>query len=344
HERFWAEMTLSPTKYGRSQKWVETYAGYSGESVLLEGLYEDAMKHGRKLDLSFEDEEGWHDLGDLDVYAGNGMLLMWNTRPRCPWQTTAYYTSEERDQTADEFRRIHKNEWITSTAKFVPDAWWEQCREDNQPVWRHSDKITLAADAGVSGDNFALVGTTPRNGRDWVRYVKTWAPPKGGKIDFTGTKAEPGPDREIIRLWLTGQVDEVRYDPYQLHDMATRLANGFVMNGDDPFFPDPAEIRNGRWNGRPVVKVNMVEFSQAGKRAKADKQLYDKIRDQRIAQPGDPVLTQHVQSANQKAEGDKMRIIKRNAKLKVDACVALSMSSYREVDTTPAKRPAMIRG
>ena len=39
-QRMWTEMTLSPTKYGKSQRWVETYAGFSGESPLLEQLYQ----------------------------------------------------------------------------------------------------------------------------------------------------------------------------------------------------------------------------------------------------------------------------------------------------------------
>src|SRR5690349_3154152 len=31
-QRMWTEMTLSPIKFGKSQRWIETYAGFDGES------------------------------------------------------------------------------------------------------------------------------------------------------------------------------------------------------------------------------------------------------------------------------------------------------------------------
>src|SRR3990172_11609540 len=51
-----------------SQRWVETYAGFSGESPILERLYERGIK-GEKLDLSYTDSVGaYYDLADLEVY------------------------------------------------------------------------------------------------------------------------------------------------------------------------------------------------------------------------------------------------------------------------------------
>ena len=39
HEDMWAEMTISPTRYGRAQRWIDTYAGFRGASNILESLY-----------------------------------------------------------------------------------------------------------------------------------------------------------------------------------------------------------------------------------------------------------------------------------------------------------------
>lgn len=44
--KMWTEMTLSPLKYGQSLRWCETYAGFSGESPILEELYENVVKGG----------------------------------------------------------------------------------------------------------------------------------------------------------------------------------------------------------------------------------------------------------------------------------------------------------
>ncbi len=46
--RFWAEMAPSPTRE-HSIRWVETYAGYEGESELLWTLYESTVLNGRQI-------------------------------------------------------------------------------------------------------------------------------------------------------------------------------------------------------------------------------------------------------------------------------------------------------
>jgi phage terminase large subunit-like protein len=106
-QTMWTEMTLSPTKFGYSQRWIETYAGHQGESPILEQLYRQGIKEGRKLDLSYTDKSGQHhDLSDLEVYANGPLLCLWNTKPRCPWQTSDYYASEAAVLTPNEFNRI----------------------------------------------------------------------------------------------------------------------------------------------------------------------------------------------------------------------------------------------
>jgi hypothetical protein len=45
-QRLFTEMTLSPVRRGRSIRWVDTYAGYSGESPVLENLYEQTVVDG----------------------------------------------------------------------------------------------------------------------------------------------------------------------------------------------------------------------------------------------------------------------------------------------------------
>jgi hypothetical protein len=300
-ESMWTEMTLSPMKFGKSQRWVETYAGFSGESPILERLYERGIK-GERLDLSYED----NDLSDLGVYRDGGMLMLWNTVPRLPWQTQAYYASEEEVLLPTEFRRIHKNEWVGSTSKFVEKVWWSNCYEPLPPL-DSSEPCILSADAAKGGDStlpadcFALVIITRhpvRRDDVAIRYCGIWQAPKGELLDYDPI------DQEIRRLLDTFNIVEFTYDPYQLHSIAM--------------------------NYRREGLVKTFEFKQGEPRLKADKQLRDFIIAKRISHDGNPSLTEHIDNANVVNHGeDGIRIVKRSASLKVDSAIATSQGVAR---------------
>jgi len=287
-QMMWSEMTLSPLKFGRSFRWVESYAGYIGESPTLEMLYEQGVKQGRQL---------WP---DLPVWVNDTarLFVLWNEVPRLSWQTPEYYATEAGILVPTEFQRLHRNQWVSSVAQFVPDAWWQACRGE-PPQIGESECAVFALDAGVSNDCFALVGVI-RNPADErgvvVRYARAWRPEPGTQLDF----AEP--EAEIRRIAGQHNVVEWCYDPYQLHSMCTRLGSEGIG-----------------W---------FREFSQGQDRLVADKQLHDMIRDRKLVHSGDPTLTQHIQNANAKTEGEnKLRIVKRADHLKIDLAVALSMAT-----------------
>lgn len=337
-QQMWTEMTISPTKFGHSQRWIETYAGYRGESPILEQLYDQcvepdpdkrAAKGIRKLDLSYEEDGRFHDLRDLEIYAAGDILCLWNTRPRLPWQTADYYASEAAILTSGEFERVHRNAWGSSTDKFVPDGWWEACAGE-LPTFTPRTPMVLALDAAVSGDTFGVVGSSGRKGHTYVRYANAWRAPEDGKIDYLGTVEQPGPEREVVRMCATNNVSEVRYDPYQLHDMATRLARGVPVDTLGNIVPVAEAHR--------ILKINMVEFTQGVQRLKADKQLHDRIRERRVTHQNNPDLNEHMRNANQKADDGRLRIVKRSESLPIDTAVALSMSSYEaEAEKPKAK-------
>ncbi len=300
-KRLWTETTLSPLKYGRSLRWCETYAGFDGESPILEQLYEQGVTNGRPLDVGIPGLE-------LTTNDGARMLCLWNTKPRCPWQTPEYYQQEAGQLAPSEFDRIHGNKWQSATEAFVPIEWWDACKAALPPL-RRNQEIVLSADAGVSSDNFALVGVTRDGEMTDVRYVRIWKPPPNGKIIF-GDPDDPEntdyAEGEILRLCRQYNVVRFVGDPWQLHDLMTRIRR------------------------RNIVAVE--EFSQGNDRLIADKHLYDIIRERRIRWddtiPRIDELRQHIANANQKTEGDKLRIVKRDAKLKIDAAVDLSMAAY----------------
>lgn len=297
-KRMWTETTLPPQKFGHSQRWIETYAGFQGESELLENLYHAGVKEGRPLA-----PPGAPD--GLEVWANDTarQFTLWNTQPRLDWQTPEYYAQEAAVLLPEEFQRVHRNQWGSSTEKFVDIAWWDACKGEVKPLAR-THSVVLALDAGVSNDCFALVAVYREGSRVFVPFCRVWYPPKGGKILFSNPLDwdDPStPEGEVRRLIRICNLLSIVYDPTQLHEMMTRLSMEFT--------------------------VPCHEFNQGADRLEADKALYDRIQQRSITHNGDPDLREHVQNANRKADGDKLRIVKRADPLKIDAAVALSMGA-----------------
>lgn len=206
HQLMWTESTLSPTKYGESLRWCETYAGYLGESPVLYPLYEQGVLNGRVLDAQYE------------MYANDSARLfaLWTTRPSLPWQTEDYYAQERATLPPNEHARVHNNQWQTATEAFVPIEWWDACKGKLPPI-RRNQQIVLAVDAGVASDNFALTAVTRDDDLTHVRYCRVWEPPKGGKLVF-GDPENPEddafPEGEIIRLCRQYNVVKLVCDPW----------------------------------------------------------------------------------------------------------------------------------
>jgi phage terminase large subunit-like protein len=286
HSELWSEMTLSPTRAGNTFKFLESYAGFRGESLILENLYDAVVKPEYKLpDLP-------------ECYAKGPVFVYWCTRRIMPWQNDAqgkkYYITQAIEKHPDEFRRQHENQWVDSTAVFVPREWWDACQ---QPLPELSKaNLVIGVDAAVTSDCFAIVAVS-RHGDDLaVRYCRIWKPPKDGEIDFSV------PEAELRRLCVEYKVIQIAYDKTELQDMAQRLRRDKVT-----------------W---------LKKFDQGNARSCADKQLYDCIRDRRILHSGEPDLTEHISNANAdiNKHENRMRLIKRHEDKKIDAAVALSMA------------------
>lgn len=296
-KRMWTESTLSPTKFGHSLRWVETYAGFTGESPILEGLYEQGVKSGERLNLGID---------DLEVFANRPARLfaLWNTKPRLAWQIPAYYAQEAATLTENEFQRVHRNAWVGSTAEAIPEAWWDAC-PDALPL-APDDKTTplvIAVDASVSGDCTAInvVSRHPTMpGHVVQRGCQVWAPPVGGKMDY-GATLSPAVD-----WWVEHHnVVEVAFDPYQLHHWANQQRQK----------PRTSWYR---------------EFAQGPERLKADKQLVDLVRERKLHHLGNADQREHIGNCAAKIpteEPNKLRLVKKADSKKIDLAVTLSMAA-----------------
>jgi phage terminase large subunit-like protein len=301
-QKLWTEATVSPTKHGYAQRWADTYAGNSGESPILEPLYNQLVQPENLLDIGVD---------GLEVYAKGKIFCLWNTEPRMTippllnWQTPDYYASESVLLLPNEFLRVHRNQWTSSINVFVPIEWWNAC-EDELPVFADDEPMVVSLDAAVSGDCFAMIGVSRRGDKTYKRFCRIWKPEKNRKLEYANihdVNDKAYPEGECRRLAREYNVVQFAYDPYQLHDMASRL----MAEGIGWFRP----------------------FQQGQDRLIADKQFYDDIRDRRFIHDGDSGLTEHVKNANAKldTESSKLRIIKRAEHLPIDACVAASMAN-----------------
>lgn len=290
-EKLWTETTLSPTKHGYSQRFADTYAGNSGESPILEPLYDQLVKPENRVKLENAPD-------DLEVYRKDRTLCLWNTYPRLNWQTPEYYKSEASVLTPTEFRRVHLNQWVSSVNVFVPPESWDRCVGE-YPEFNERTPMIVALDAAAVSDTFAIVGVSKHNDIIYVRYCHAFVPPKNGVIDFDIVK-------KFIKTEVIDKFNVVQicYDPYQLTLMATQLRN-----------------ENTVW---------VKEFPQGEQRLKADRQLYDLIVSRQLIHNNHPTLTAHIKNANQEnqKDGSTLRLVKRADHLKIDCAVALSMSSY----------------
>ena len=294
-QKMWSETTLSPMKYGKSLRFCETYAGESGESKILEELYDRGVTNGICIDAENE------------FYRNDRLFVIWNTKPTTPFQTPEYYAQESANLLEGEYNRFHRNQWGSSSSSYIPSEWWQACRHE-LPVYEKLEPWVVALDAAVSGDCFGLVATTRRNGIVIVRHVRKWTPPPGGQIMYNAPIGTPpaqdeSPAGELRRICDRHSVVKVIYDPFQLHSFCSQMKEELIV-----FFE---------------------AFSQSTKRLQSDKALRDMIRERKIWHDGNPDLTEHLTNANAKSEGDdRIRIIKRKESLKIDLAVCLSMSAY----------------
>lgn len=298
--RLWEEMTPPPTRRF-SMRWVETYAGFIGENVLLQDLYLKVFKDFEERELQSGVIKLWP---DLPVYEVDGhMLVFWDHEHRMPWQTEEYYQKQQDNIRLSSFIRLHLNKWVESSDSFITLDMWNTSTKTRVPM--HS--CTFALDGSKNGACTALVGSY----RDGI-YVNTpeiyiWEPEENKDIDYQEV------EEKVYQLYRTKALSPpLWYDPYQMAKMAQDLK------------------RRG---------VPCQEFSQGQMRILSDTFLFKMYKQGKIRNVDDPRLRKHILAASTKDyENERIRIVKPDDSeqghekvvvKKVDAAVAQSMSVYK---------------
>jgi hypothetical protein len=290
HEMLYTEARLSPTRTGESFKFIESYAGHTGESMILWRLYDAIVKKGTALA---------HVAPQL--YASGKQIAYWNTRPYLPWQTPDYYAAERADMLPKEYRRIHENEWVTSEDSFIDEIWWDACRDSVPPFDARTPQI-VAVDAGVSSDCFGIVALAHLGSRYVPVRVKVYVPQGGQQLNFKGPGSPDAFLREYVRQW---NVLEICYDPHQLHSLMGEYRTERIVR--------VSEFNQG--DDRALADKGLLDA------IKAREILHDGNADLRAH-----VLNANVKTDG---NDSRLRLVKRTDEMKIDLAVCLSMALAR---------------
>jgi hypothetical protein len=244
--RLWDETVPVPTK-AISCRFVDTYAGFEGESELLEELYKQGLK-GKLI--------------GPDLYAQPGSMLMyWSHQPRAPWQTPAWLTSMRAQLRPNAFLRMITNVWVSGEEAFVDAEWWEKCKDANaRPVIADPTlQVFGGVDGSVKHDYTAIVLTAWDYQTKRVRlvYFRVFKPSFLNPIDF-----ERDVEGTLLDLRRRFALREVRYDPYQLQASAQRLIRAGVPMVEFP--QTPANLTEASTNLFELIKgANLVVYPDA---------------------------------------------------------------------------------
>src|SRR5207249_7215555 len=113
--RLWDEMVPVPTR-AVSVRLTITYAGFEGESDLLEALYKRGLQ-GEEIAPS--------------LFRQRGLLMFWSHEPVAPWQTAEWVEQMRRQLRPNAFLRMIENRFVTSESFFVDPEWWAACEDVN---------------------------------------------------------------------------------------------------------------------------------------------------------------------------------------------------------------------
>lgn len=204
--RLWDELVPVPTRKV-SVRLTVTYAGFEGESKLLEELYKKGM--------------GGEEIGPGMHRAGR-LLLFWSHDPVAPWQDEDWLAQMREQLRPSAYLRMVENRFVSSESGFISQGVWDACTDPelrpaltdpNLPVW-------VGVDASITGDSTAIVACTCDKDQGRVRlvYHRIFQPSSDHPLDFEATI-----EQTLLDLKDRFCVREVLFDPYQMVALAQRL-------------------------------------------------------------------------------------------------------------------------
>ncbi len=215
--RLWDEMSTSPVRK-ISGRLTTTYAGYEGESVLLEELYKRGLAQPK--------------IGK-DLYAGNNILMFWTHEPVAPWQTQDWLDEQRLSLRPTQYLRQIENRFVGSESSFVDMEHWDACIDAGMTPMISDPELPVyvGVDASVKYDSTAVVAVRWNREAQKVTLVahRIFQPSPDEPLDFEETI-----EAAVLDLAERFNVRRVLFDPYQMQSTAQRLARAGVRIEEFP--------------------------------------------------------------------------------------------------------------
>ena len=246
--RLFDELVPPPTRRIACRLTV-TYAGFEGESALLEELYRRGLHQPQVAP---------------NLYAGDGILMFWSHEFVAPWQTDAWRAQMRRSLPLNQYLRMIENRFVSSESPFMDMAVWDKC-EDQQLGHAVTDPglpIWIGIDASIKHDSTAIVATTWDHERQQVRLVthRVFQPSPDEPLDFEATI-----EQFILDLRKRFLVCKILFDPYQMQSTAQRLSRAGLLVEEFP--QSPANLTTIAQNLFELVRgQNLLVYPDPGMR------------------------------------------------------------------------------
>ena len=207
--RLWDELVPPPTRQ-IACRLTTTYAGYEGESLLLQDLYRRGLQQPQ--------------IGD-DLHAGDGILMFWSHSPVAPWQDERWLAEMRRTLRPNAYQRLVLNEFASAESQFVDMSAWDRCVQPSLTPTLERIPIYVGVDASTKRDSTALVAVTFDKKAQMVRLVqhRVFTPAPGDPINFEHTV-----EATIIDWRQRFVLRQVLFDPFQMAAVSQRLAKAHV--------------------------------------------------------------------------------------------------------------------
>ncbi len=124
--RLYDELTPIPTRQN-SIRLIVTYAGFEGESILLEELYERGLS-GDPIPELFHIKNG---RGEPACRANGGLFCYWDhelkSHPGLLKSPEQYHEEQRKELRPNQYARLHLNEFASNFDRFVTRKQWDDC-------------------------------------------------------------------------------------------------------------------------------------------------------------------------------------------------------------------------
>ena len=218
--RLFDELVPPPTRRIACRLTV-TYAGFEGESVLLQDLYRRGLSQPEIAP---------------NLHAGDGILMFWSHQPVAPWQTESWLEEMRRTLRLNQFLRMIENRFVTTESAFVELAAWDSCVVPGLGHAANNPGLSIWAgvDASIKRDSTAIVAVTWDEKTQQVRLVTHYVfqPREAEPLDFEATI-----ERTLLDLHKRFFLRKVFFDPWQMQATAQRLSRAGLRIVEFPQSP-----------------------------------------------------------------------------------------------------------